>query len=329
MKHGIYEPAALSSVIVALCLSAAVAVEQPANEATLHVHLPREVTVEESSLTLGSIGIIRGTDELAQKANSIPLGKIALPGQQVIIDRPTVLSRLACCGIPASQVTLTGAEQTTVKKQNRVIAGSDLLEMALGFLKACKPTEAVCRFTPLKVPRDFNLPEAVSEPKIHPALKRTTGNTAAVQLMMTENGREKPIEEVIFRLEYSCRQLKALTDIPIGGVITPENVKVEQGFSDAPQPADWRPPYGFVAARQLPAGAVVTDRMVAAPKPAIIVKKNQNVLIKVDNAGLFISAMGKALQDAHAGQCIKVLNVDSGRQIFAKVKEDATVEPVF
>jgi flagella basal body P-ring formation protein FlgA len=331
MKRRIHELAVFTSAIIVLCLSAAFAVEQPANavDTTLRIHLPRQVTVEGSSLTLGNVGIIRGTNELAQKANNVALGKIALPGQQIVIDRPTVLSRLACSGIPVSQVTLTGAEQTTVKKKSRVIAGSDLLEMAVVFLKANKPTESACQFTPIKVPRDFNLSESASEPKIHPVLKRSSASAATVHLMMTENGRERLIDEVIFRLKYSCRLLKAVTDIPIGGVITPDNVKVEQGFSDAPQPANWQPPYGQIAARRLPAGVVITDRMVVAPKPTIIVKRNQNVLIKVENAGLFISAMGKALQDAHAGQCIKVLNVDSGRQIFAKVKEDGTVEPVF
>jgi flagella basal body P-ring formation protein FlgA len=331
MKHRMYELAAFTSVIVVLCLSAAVAVEQPANtaDATLHIHLPRQVTVEGSSLTLGSVGIIRGADELAQKANSIPLGKIALPGQQIVIDRPTVLSRLACSGIPASQVTLTGAEQTTVKKQSHIIAGSDLLEMALLYLNANKPHDSICQFTPVKVPHDFNLPESGSKPEIRPLVARITANTATVHLVTVEDGKERPIDEAIFRLKYNCRQVKAVTDISIGGVITPENVKIEQGFSDAPQPEDWQPPYGRIAARRLPAGVVVTDHMLVDPKPEIIVKRNQNVLIKVENAGLFISAMGKALQDAHAGQYIKVLNVDSGRQIFAKVKEDATVEPVF
>ena len=331
MKRRIYEPAAFALVIVVLCLSAAVAIEQPAKagDTALRIHLPRQVTIENTSLTLGSVGIIHGTNALAQKANSIALGKIALPGQQIVIDRPTVLSRLVCSGIPASQVTLTGAEQTTVKKQSRIVAGSDLLEMALVFLKANKPHQSICQFTPVKVPRDFNLPESASQPKIHPVLKRSTADTATVHLMMAENGSEKLIGEAMFRLKYSCRQVKAITDIPIGSVITPENVTIEQGFSDAPQPANWQPPYGLVAARRLPGGVVIRERMLAAPKPAIIVKRNQNVLIKIESAGLLISAMGKAMRDAHAGQCIKVLNLDSGRQIFAKVKEDGTVAPVF
>jgi len=120
-----------------------------------------------------------------------------------------------------------------------------------------------------------------------------------------------------------------VTDIPAGGVVTTENVKIEQGFADMPQPQNWKPPYGLVAARRLAAGSIITDRMIAAEKSAIVVKRNQNVLIRIENAGLLITAAGKALQEAHAGQCIKVLNTDSRREIFAKVNQDGTVEPVF
>ena len=64
-------------------------------------------------------------------------------------------------------------------------------------------------------------------------------------------------------------------------------------------------------------------------KPEMVVKRNQNVSIKVDRMGLLVTALGKTLQDGRVGDCIKVQNLSSQRIIIAKVKEDGSVEPVF
>ncbi|MHC4762939.1 MAG: flagellar basal body P-ring formation chaperone FlgA, partial [Planctomycetota bacterium] len=63
--------------------------------------------------------------------------------------------------------------------------------------------------------------------------------------------------------------------------------------------------------------------------PHILLKRNQNVVIKVDRLGLLITAIGKTMQDGRVGEYIKVRNVDSQRIIMAKVSEDGSVEPVF
>ena len=69
--------------------------------------------------------------------------------------------------------------------------------------------------------------------------------------------------------------------------------------------------------------------MAGPVKPKLLLKRNQNVVIKVDKLGLVVTAIGKAMQDGRAGEYIKVRNVDSNRIILVRVNEDQTVEPVF
>jgi flagella basal body P-ring formation protein FlgA len=64
-------------------------------------------------------------------------------------------------------------------------------------------------------------------------------------------------------------------------------------------------------------------------KPDVIVKRNQNVVIRMERPGLSVTAVGKAMQKGSVGEYIKVRNVDSQRLILARVNEDGTVEPVF
>src|SRR4030065_1655928 len=85
----------------------------------LKIYLPREVTVKDNNLSLGQVSIIQGGESLVAKASEIALGRISVPGQKIIIDRPMVLSRLACNGIPTSKVTFTGAEKIKVKQKHQ------------------------------------------------------------------------------------------------------------------------------------------------------------------------------------------------------------------
>ena len=103
--------------------------ESSQEKSGLRIYLPREVSVGNGDLSLGQVGIVRGEDALVAKANTIALGRISVPGQSLVIDRPTVLSRLACSGIPASKVVLTGAEETTVRQQHRVVGTDEFISL--------------------------------------------------------------------------------------------------------------------------------------------------------------------------------------------------------
>ena len=74
---------------------------------------------------------------------------------------------------------------------------------------------------------------------------------------------------------------------------------------------------------------IIRPGMIGPAKPKILLKRNQNVVIKVDRPGLLIPAIGKTLQDGRVGEYIKVQNVDSRRIIMAKVNKDGSVEPAF
>jgi hypothetical protein len=64
---------------------------------------------------------------------------------------------------------------------------------------------------------------------------------------------------------------------------------------------------------------------VDAPK---VVFRNQPVVIEIDSEYLKVTATGLPLEDGKAGQIIKVRNIDSKRDIIARVRADGTVAPV-
>jgi flagella basal body P-ring formation protein FlgA len=299
-------------------------------DSALQVYLPREVAIKDSCLSLGKVGIIRGEESLVAKASEITLGRISVPGQKLIIDKAMILSRLACNGIPASKVTLTGAEKITVKQQEHTISSDEFVKLANAFLKKNPPSASVCEWDLTRQPEDFIIPGVTEEIRLSPrSVQSSARNQAKVEICILSNGKKIGVSEVTFQLKYNCREIVTKLDIAAGTSISPENVKIRKMISNVPEPADWKPPYGLVSKRQIPANTVLQSNMVGPVKPPIVVKRNKQVVIRIDRPAFSITAIGKAMQEGRAGEYIKVRNVDSQRIILARVNEDGSVEPVF
>ena len=299
-------------------------------DSALRIYLPREVTIKDDAIKLGQVSIIRGKESLVARASEIALGRISVPGQKIVVARSMVLSRLACNGIPASQVTLTGAEKITVGQQQRIIKGSEFVELASSFLKKNPPAGSVCQMNPIRTPKDLVLPGVSKDIKLSLRLAGSSvRNQAKAQIAVLADGNEIGEREVTFRLKYNYRRVVTLAELAAGTVISAKNVKIEKGVSNYPEPADWKPPYGLVARRKLPAKTVIRPGMIGPAKPAVVVGRNQTVVIRIERPGILVTAIGKAMQEGRAGEYIKVRNVDSQRIILAKVNEDGTVEPIF
>jgi flagella basal body P-ring formation protein FlgA len=320
----------ISVAAVRLCsASETVSTDDSFREPVLHIHLPREASVESTSFNLGQVGIILGDPSLAGKASGIGLGRFSVPGQKIVMDRAVLLNRLASSGIPASQVSLTGAEQVTVQRRHQIITAEEVIEFADMFLKKCMPA-SVGRFEPVRVPKDLVLAGGSDSVELSARLARGGArNQAKVEIAVLRDEKQIATREAVFRLQYNSHRMVAANDIPRGAMLSPENVKIEESLADRPEPADWKPPYGAVVKRPIAAGSPISSRMIGPARPRVLVKRNETVVIQVDKPGLLVTAVGKALQDGPAGQFIKVQNVDSKRIILAKVNDDGTVEPVF
>jgi flagella basal body P-ring formation protein FlgA len=177
-------------------------------------------------------------------------------------------------------------------------------------------------------PKDLVLPGSLGDLQVTPRFARTAARgCVTVQITVMADGKECGVREIPFRLRYHCRRVVTVQEIPEGGTLTPENVKIETAISDQPEPANWRPPYGLVAVRTLAAGTEVHGDMTSAAQLPILVRRNETVVIRIQRPGLLVTAVGVALQEARAGEYVRVRNADSSRVILGKVNEDGSVEP--
>jgi len=301
-----------------------------AEDTTLRIYLPREVVVKTDFIQLGAVGVMRGDEDSVGKARQIGLGRFALTGQQIVVDRPTILSRLASNGIKAKDVSLSGAEQVKVKRQEKVISGRRFCEVALAFLKTQGIYESVSDISLVREPKDWVLAEQDGEIKLVARLGRySRKDKATVWVGVVINGIETGGCEVGFDLKYKHRRVLASVDIGPGVVLSPENVEVETVVASTPEPADWSVPYGQVAKRLIKKGTVITGNVVGPAEPPVVINRRQTVVMKIDTGGLYVSAVGVALSEGKVGQYIRVKGPSNSRIIVGKVMADGTIEPVF
>jgi flagella basal body P-ring formation protein FlgA len=322
----------LAIIVSTGILAAAAAADdsRPAATPAVQVYLPRVVQVEADALSLGLVGVVRSEDEaLADKAAAVALGRAPQPREEIVIDRATILGRLASSGIPASQVRLTGADKVAISRNDKIIAAAELVKAAEALLAAARPSPQGTRWRLARGAQDLTVP-AYDAIRLDAALAPhdVTSEAKVVVVAAAAAGRLAS-QTVLFKLCYTHREAVATADVSSGEVFTAKNVEVRTVESDSPEPADWTPPYGLLASQAVRAGAVVKPALARAVKAVPAVRRGESVVMRIRGSAFTLKAVGQALDDGRPNELVKVRNVDSGRIVVARVATDGAVEPVF
>jgi flagellar basal body P-ring formation protein FlgA len=299
------------------------------SDSALQIYLPREISIQENTLLLGEISIARGSETLIKKANKVTLGSFSIPGQEIALSRQTILSRLASNGILASDVTFIGAEEIKIKQKQRIITGEDFVNLADSYLKEKIINKSVIGLKPVRAARELVIHDSAGDINYSYSIdKNVQGSQVSVDISVLSGEKNLGSRSITFRLEYENRVPVAVTDIVPGESLTHENVKIEKKTSNYPEPINWKEPFGMLARRVIKANTVIQNDMIGSAELQTIIKRNQNVVIRVEKTGFVITAAGKTMQDGKVGDFIKVKNIDSQRIIIVKVNEDGSVEPI-
>jgi flagella basal body P-ring formation protein FlgA len=301
-----------------------------ATQSRLTIHLPNEATVEGENLTLGQVAEVGGGESIVAKAKEVQLGRISLPGQKVTIDRSLILSRLACSEAAVGNPVFSGADKVIVNQTAKVIKGDKFIDSASSFLARNIREQSIARWEPAREPAEFVLPAGTQNVEMVPRLvSRGTNRLAIIEVGVVADGKLAGSRQITLRPKYNVHKMVTTTDVAAGQAITAENTRIENAVSDEPEAADWAATYGLVAVHNLSSGTVISSGMAKPPRPQVVIERNQTVIIRIERAGLIVTALGKTMQQGKLGEYIKVRNIDSQRVIMAKVNEDGTVEPIF
>jgi flagella basal body P-ring formation protein FlgA len=314
---------------LSLLLTAATAATVAAaieNKGELRIYVMRDVASNAESLTLSDICVVRCDDrKLRQQILDVKMGRGAVAGETLEIDRRTILSRLGTEGIDTRDISFSGAEAAEITRIETTVESDKLLRLARLALAKQAQIPAGCSWNPAAAPRDMIVPG--EDVALVPSVSGE-GNRRRVVIAAVREGETLAKTQIDFSRTYRVQRAVALRDIPAGSLVTESNARIETVESDRPGDDEFATPIGKLVTVDVDAGTVLRPGLVKAPSREIVVKRNQAVQMKIVAEGFSILAGGKALEDGRVGDYVKVRNVDSQRIIVARVAADGTVEPV-
>ena len=297
----------------------------------LKIYLPREVVVKSDVLELGSIGIVRGEDAAVATANSVSLGKFSVTGQRIVLDRATILSRLASSGIKSKDVVISGASLVTVRREEGSVDGVRIIRVAREFLEK-RLNGTVSEAVAITRPKNCVLADRGGEIELVPRMSKYSSNVRPkIWVAVVQDGVEKEGFEISFSLKYKSRRAVTTAEISSGETISKENVKIETMEASTPESSGWSSPYGMVAKRLIRKGTTLKGDIVGPLELPVVIKRRQTVMVKVETGALHITSFGEAIEDGKVGQFIRVKMGTNreARTIVGKVGSDGSVSPVF
>ncbi len=296
----------------------------------LRIHLPRVVAVQTGPLRLGAVAVIVGDDQaLVEKARAVAMGRSPWPRERIVLNRPTILGRLAASGIRAGDVKLTGAAEVAVVGKQTIVAPEQIHLCAEAHLRAHPPAPAGSAWKLVRPAKELVL-DASGPVELHARPgEGAPDHHVKVRVAARIGQKEMGATEVLFRLAYPTRRAVVTRPIEPGEMVTQQNARVETVLAAAPPEPSWTAPFGRVAVMPLREGTVIRPALVRSPTAPLLVRRGQSVVMRIEGPGFSITGLGQALQDGRAGDHVKVRNLDSKRVIVARVAFDGTVEPVF
>lgn len=284
-------------------------------------------------IELGQVAIMLGQGPEFRKAQKVSLGEFAYPGQQIRLDRQTILSRLASEGIHSKDVAFNGAEMTVVSQDAKCITAAQFQAAARDYLQNSLKDMKIESLKPLRPAKDYPVEVDVSEIQLVARLiDRQAGGTARVRVWAMHQGVELTQQDVFFSIQYACRRWVASRDLPVGTEISLDNVEVETYASPVPEQAGLTLPYGMMTRHPVLAGAPIKINLLEPKEMPVLVKRRQKVILKIDTGALVVTAQGEALDDGKTGDVVRVQRgsrrTNDERIVIGKVMSDGTVEPV-
>ncbi len=292
----------------------------------IKIYLPRSVRLSADEILLGDVAVIQAQDETAGRLKNISLGRFALPGQNIVFDRATIMSRIAAAGIDTKRIEFSGSDAVSAVQRSQQISAEQITAIAESLLKK---NTLIGQITPVGRIKPVILSEDVNNLHIIAKIVEGESFTNKKAIVSICDGNNVLANcELNFRVRYNSTELVAAAEIAAGQQITNDNARTRNILIDYPPISESGTVFGMVAKLPIKSGQVIRSDMTVRPQSAVMVAKNQAVQIRLQKGPLLITAVGKALSDGRAGDVIKVENADSHRTIVVKVRQDGSVEPV-
>jgi flagellar basal body P-ring formation protein FlgA len=298
---------------------------------TATITLRERAEVAEEHVELGNIAAIFCDDaQLRAQLEHLVVGKAPLPGKSRAVRPEHIAVRLKQGGLDGTKIALQGAESVEVVRSALEISRAQIEQVIRDFINENTPYEKRnvvvkdirCAETVLlpqgrisyavAPPRGANL----LGPVVLPILFKVNGTVAkkVITTAVIEVVEEVVVAKVpLARAQLITEDMVALETMNIAALPTTVITRLDEVVGKRTRRA------------VLPREPLSSDLVELPP----LVKQGDVVMISAESETLRVSALGQVKEKGRRGERIRVLNLDSKKEVYALVVDGSTVQVEF
>jgi flagella basal body P-ring formation protein FlgA len=291
------------------------------------IRILEKVEIEGDSIFLGEVAVIKSRNSVTtEKLKKVVLGKSPLPGKSRQIGIDLIKICLKKNRMDLSQLTFRGSEKTEVSRSFIRIPKEKIEKAVVDFLYRRIPWKKHnVEIKSIKVSQEVILPKGNITYKVQPPKHINFLGTIPLSIIFKVDGKfQKKV--------WSTINIAVLTDVVVSQrpirrfqTITEGDIHLKKmNLANLPSGiiTNIHEALGKRAKRAINVKAVLRADFIELPP---LVRRGDVVTVIAESAGLKISAVGKVREKGHRGDRIRVMNLDSGKAIYARVLNSNTV----
>ena len=297
----------------------------------VRIDLQPRAMVDRDPVLLADIATLHGSDAaMVAKLASLVVGRAPLPGKTRKIDAAYVALRLKQRGIPKGQVTLNRTAETTMVRSSTHIGREEIqaaVRDALHDRDLFQGRHGIIK--DILVPKDITAPTGDISYKVKFPENRSVASTIPVSVSVFVDG-------VYYRKVWATLKAEVLQEVVVlkhamrrHQRITAENIKrISINLADVPQNAITADQdiFGKRVTKSLLPGTVLRTDTIELPP---LIKRGDVVILKAASEVLQVTALGQAKSNGQQGERIKIVNIDTKKELYGYVVDAKTVRIVF
>jgi flagella basal body P-ring formation protein FlgA len=316
---------------VILLLSSFALAETPAPAAPKSViRLKQEATLPGPDIVLGDVAGLSGA--AAADLAAVSLGPVPWPGTERLIDATVVKITLYRDGVDLTTVDIIG-QGCVVSTKTITVAGDEILNVARNLLIERLPwAPENIRIEPEAPPADCEVAAGSGRMVLEASMAGSISAGGKVRVVVTGKAADRPLfrTTVSFQVRVFETIIVARRGIFRGETFTEDNVVERRLDVTTLSPGNlYSRVSGLIgnkATRSIRTGMPITRKMAAVPP---IINRGDLVQIIFKTKFLSLAAKGKARESGAPGQVIRVINIDSGREVTGEVTPTGQVSVAF
>ena len=281
--------------------------------------LAEEILLKEEVVVRGGNIFLSDLASSLLDLSDLSLGVSPLPGRERTLSKNYIQARVKTLD---DNLILVGPDRIKIRRESQPLEVEKVVGIAReAILKSFKGGENV-RIELVRAPSDIHLPAGEVNYKVSGI--RDRGRQSLCQVEVEVDGERIREVEAIFEVKRFGQVVVAKHKLNRDQLLAPDNLKIElreittlkSPFTRIEDVTSLR------ASTFIREGDIITSKMVEIPP---LIERGEIITILVEEGPVSITALGKSLGDGMKGEILRVRNLDSKREIAAKVFDEKTV----